>query len=111
MSGEWPPPKVVQVHKIAGYHADKLLQDRINAFARKANEGEPTDDERAEYEGYAHANKFVAVLQAHARFPSRRLMDRKIRELAWVPPVARIKMMTVLQDMAGLTIKVVRVEE
>ncbi len=56
-----------QVHKIADYHADELLQTRIEELARKANEGELTDDERAEYEGYAQANKFVAVLQAQAR--------------------------------------------
>ena len=56
-----------QVHKIADYHADASLQARIEELASKANEGELTDDERAEYEGYAQANKFVAVLQAQAR--------------------------------------------
>ena len=56
-----------QVHQIADYHADQELQDRIAQLADKANEGELTDEERAEYEGYAHANRFVAVLQAQAR--------------------------------------------
>ena len=56
-----------QVHQIADYHADQALQDRITQLAEKANEGELTAEERAEYEGYAHANRFVAVLQAQAR--------------------------------------------
>ena len=56
-----------QVHQIADYHADEALQDRIAQLADKANEGELSDEELAEYEGYAHANRFVAVLQAQAR--------------------------------------------
>jgi hypothetical protein len=56
-----------QVHQIADYHADQSLQDRISLLAEKANEGTLSDDERAEYEGYAHANRFVAILQAQAR--------------------------------------------
>lgn len=56
-----------QVHKIADYHADESLQARLEELAHKANEGELTEDERSEYEGYAQANKFVAVLQAQAR--------------------------------------------
>jgi hypothetical protein len=56
-----------QVHQIADYHADETLQERIAQLADKANEGELSDEERAEYEGYAQANRFVAVLQAQAR--------------------------------------------
>jgi hypothetical protein len=56
-----------QVHKIVDYHADEELQDRISLLATKANEGELSDEERAEYEGYVHANRFVAILQAQAR--------------------------------------------
>jgi uncharacterized protein YnzC (UPF0291/DUF896 family) len=56
-----------QVHQIVDYHADESLQDRIDELAEKANEGELTAEERAEYEGYAQANQFVAVLQAQAR--------------------------------------------
>jgi len=62
-----------QVHQIADYHSDQALQDRITHLAEKANEGELTDEERAEYEGYAHANRFVAVLQTQAR---RKLSDQ-----------------------------------
>jgi hypothetical protein len=56
-----------QVHQIADYHTDAALQDRIAELADKANEGELSDAERAEYEGYIHANHFVAVFQAQAR--------------------------------------------
>jgi hypothetical protein len=56
-----------QVHQIVDYHADDALQDRIAQLADKANEGELSDDERAEYVGYIEANRFVAVLQARAR--------------------------------------------
>ncbi|MEX2091205.1 MAG: hypothetical protein WD971_00935 [Pirellulales bacterium] len=56
-----------QVHKIVDYHADQALQDRITQLADKANEGELSDEEQSEYEGYVHANRFVAVLQAQAR--------------------------------------------
>ena len=56
-----------QVSQIADYHADQALQDRIVELADKANEGDLSADEQAEYEGYVHANRFVAVLQAQAR--------------------------------------------
>jgi len=56
-----------QVAQIVDYHADESLQDRIEELATKANEGELTEAERAEYEGYAHANRFVAVLKTKAK--------------------------------------------
>ena len=56
-----------QVTQLAGYHSDESLQQRIAQLAEKANEGELTEDERAEYEGYAHANKFVAILKVKAK--------------------------------------------
>jgi hypothetical protein len=56
-----------QAAKIADFHADETLQLKIEEFARKANEGELTTDEQAEYEGYAQANRFLAVFQAQAR--------------------------------------------
>jgi glutamyl-tRNA reductase len=43
------------------------LQQRIEELACKANEGELTEAERAEYQGYVRANEFVAILQAKAR--------------------------------------------
>lgn len=56
-----------QALQIIDFHGDEDLQRRIEELAEKANEGELTDDERAEYQGYAQANKFIAVLQAKAR--------------------------------------------
>lgn len=49
------------------YRADEALQLRIEGLAAKCNEGELTEAEQAEYEGYVRANNFVAVLQAKAR--------------------------------------------
>ncbi len=51
-----------QVHKIVDYHADESLQATIEQLAHKANEGELTDDERAEYEGYAEAKALPALI-------------------------------------------------
>jgi hypothetical protein len=56
-----------QVAQLADYHRDDALQTRIEQLSRKANEGELTHDELAEYEGYAHANRFLAILKAKAR--------------------------------------------
>lgn len=56
-----------QTEQIARYRADESFQRRIEELAAKSNEGELSDDERSEYEGYVRANKFVAVLQARAR--------------------------------------------
>jgi hypothetical protein len=47
--------------------ADAELQARIAELAAKSNEGGLTDMERAEYEGYVRANKFVAILKRQAR--------------------------------------------
>lgn len=49
------------------YHADRRLKARIEELASKATEGQLTRAERREYEGYVRANKFVAILQKHAR--------------------------------------------
>ena len=56
-----------QAAQIVDFHGDDELQCRIEELASKANEGELTDAERAEYEGYVEANSFIAVLQARAR--------------------------------------------
>lgn len=40
---------------------------RIEELASQSTEGLLTDAERAEYEGYVRANKFVAILQRRAR--------------------------------------------
>lgn len=56
-----------QAAQIIDFHGDEDLQRRIEELAEKANEGELTEEERAEYEGYVEANSFIAVLQAKAR--------------------------------------------
>ena len=58
---------VDQARGITQYRGDSELQRRIEELARQANEGELTEAERAEYQGYVRANKFVATLQAKAR--------------------------------------------
>jgi hypothetical protein len=60
-----------QIAQLADYHYDEALPLRIEQLAWKANEGELTEAEFAEYEGYAHANKFVAILKVKAK----RLLD------------------------------------
>jgi hypothetical protein len=56
-----------QARLLVELQADESLQARIAELAEKSTEDELTPDERAEYEGYVKANKFVAVVQAKAR--------------------------------------------
>jgi hypothetical protein len=42
------------------------LRKRIEELAGKSTEGELTEDERCEYEGYVRANKFAAILRRQA---------------------------------------------
>jgi hypothetical protein len=52
---------------VLNYRPDPALQVRIEALAEKSTQGELTDDERGEYEGYVRANKFIAVLRRQTR--------------------------------------------
>lgn len=56
-----------QAEQIVAWQTDESLQDRIAELAAKANDGELSAEEQAEYEGYIQANDFVALLQAKAR--------------------------------------------
>ena len=58
---------VEQARGIVQYRGDSEMQQRIEELAAKANEGELTPQDRAEYEGYVRANKFMAILQTKAR--------------------------------------------
>ena len=49
------------------FSPDTELQARIEELAGKSTEGRLTESERAEYEGYVRANKFVAILKRQAR--------------------------------------------
>jgi len=52
---------------ILDFRAAPELVGRIEELAGKSTEGRLTDAERAEYEGYVRANKFIAILQRLAR--------------------------------------------
>jgi hypothetical protein len=52
---------------VVNFRADPTLQSRIEELATKSTEGELSATERAEYEGYVRANKFIAILQRQAR--------------------------------------------
>ena len=52
---------------ILDFRAAPELVTRIEELAGKSTEGRLTDAERAEYEGYVRANKFIAILQRLAR--------------------------------------------
>jgi len=52
---------------VVNFRPDPALQHRIEELAAKATEGELSVPERAEYEGYVRANKFIAILQRQAR--------------------------------------------
>jgi hypothetical protein len=56
-----------QAEALVAYRGDEALQRRIEELAAKSTEGALAEEERAEYEGYVKANKFVATLQAKAR--------------------------------------------
>ena len=56
-----------QARGLVAFRGDPSLQARIEELAAKANEDELDARERAEYEGYIRANKFLAILQAKAR--------------------------------------------
>jgi hypothetical protein len=53
--------------KLIGLKADRKMQARVAALARKCDEGKLSAEERAEYEAYVLAGEFVALLQAKAR--------------------------------------------
>ncbi len=57
-----------QTRRLASLEADASLANRLTELASKANEGELSATERAEYEAYIEANNLLAVLQAEARF-------------------------------------------
>jgi hypothetical protein len=46
---------------------DPALQERVEELASKSTEGALTDAEKAEYEGYVRANKFIAILRRQAQ--------------------------------------------
>jgi hypothetical protein len=56
-----------KVETVLNFRPDPALQSRIEELAERSTEGELSKEERAEYEGYVRANKFIAILQRQAR--------------------------------------------
>jgi hypothetical protein len=53
--------------RLAELRADPVTQDRLDVLASKANEGEMTPEETAEYQQAVDAIDVLAILQAKAR--------------------------------------------
>lgn len=58
---------VDRAEAVLDFHPEPALQLRIEELAAKSTEGDLTEEERAELEGYVRANKFIAILQRQAR--------------------------------------------
>ena len=57
-----------QTRQLAAVQGDPNLEERIAVLAQKANEGELSAEEVAEYEDYIAANDLLTVLRSEARF-------------------------------------------
>jgi hypothetical protein len=53
--------------QVMAFRADAATQRRIDDLAEKCNEGELTESEQLEYEGYVEAINLISILQAKAR--------------------------------------------
>ena len=53
--------------RIATFQAAPAAQSRLNELADRANEGQLTDAEQAEYDRYRSIFHFVTILQSKAR--------------------------------------------
>ena len=53
--------------QLVALRADAETQARVDELADKANEGNLSEEERAEYDRYRDAFHFVTILQAKAR--------------------------------------------
>ena len=56
-----------RVDVVLNFRPHPVLQQRIEELATKSTEGALTEAEKAEYEGYVRANKFIAILRRQAR--------------------------------------------
>lgn len=57
-----------QTRQLANLRGDPAIARHLAELGSKANEGELSAEEQAEYEGYIEANNLLAILQAEARF-------------------------------------------
>jgi hypothetical protein len=53
--------------RVSEFRVDPEVQARVDLLAEKANQGELTQDERAEYEAFINAADFISVLKLKAR--------------------------------------------
>ncbi len=56
-----------KVETVISFDVEPDLRARIEELASKSTEGDLSDQERLEYQGYVRANKFIATLQRQAR--------------------------------------------
>lgn len=56
-----------QLAQLTSLSRDQRLESRVTELAGKAQTGELSEGERAEYEGYIRANNLIAVVQGIAR--------------------------------------------
>ena len=53
--------------RVLDFQVSPSVQDRVDMLAERANEGQLTDDERAEYEALINAADFISILKLKAR--------------------------------------------
>ena len=53
--------------KLFDVRIEPAVQERVDEFAGKPNDGLLTDPERAEYEAYINTDDFIAILKPKAR--------------------------------------------
>lgn len=58
---------VEAARKLVRWKADTKTQKRVDALARKCNDGDLTPAERTEYEQYVAIGNVIAILKAKAR--------------------------------------------
>jgi hypothetical protein len=57
----------VSAQRVAEFRVDEVVQSRIDILAERANAGELSHDERAEYEAFVNAADFISILKLKAR--------------------------------------------
>ena len=53
--------------RVSEFSIDPEVQARVDVLAGKANQGELSHDERAEYEAFMNAADFISILKRKAR--------------------------------------------
>ena len=56
-----------QLRRLLEAGPDPELESRVEELAGKCSQGELSAEERAEYEGYVRANRFVSLVRAQAK--------------------------------------------